>query len=248
LLDLPDGFRGSCAFDIDAHGTTACGYLVGRDPPRLLPCIWQRSAQSWQCSQLAALQAYNPLLTSAHVVISDDGRRVAASLAVESIDAPLPRYMSHLFAWERAADGVWKRRRLAEQAVHLANINNHGLAVGRVTDQGRRRAFVYEPTRGPLVLAPLPGDVSCQATDVNNQGIVVGWSDDPAGPEGGRQAFLWQNGEQSLLPLPPEVLYSSADTITDDGRVGGWLYWQPTAAAAGRNYAYILRLVPSGDD
>ena len=49
LLDLPDSFRGSCAFDIDADATTVCGYLVGRDPPRMLPCIWQRSGQGWPC-------------------------------------------------------------------------------------------------------------------------------------------------------------------------------------------------------
>ena len=194
------------------------------------------------------MQAYNPFLTSGHVVISDDGRRVAASLVVASIEAPLPQYRNYLFVWERSQDGSWPRRQLAEQAVHLANINNQGLVAGRVTVRGARRAFLYDPDRGPLVLPPLPGDVSCEATDVNNRGTVVGWSDDPAGPVGGTQAFFWQDGQQSMLPLPPEAVYSSANAITDDGRVGGWLYWQETTEPAGRNYAFILRLTPTPDD
>ena len=241
-LGLPSSYRGSCAFDIDAQGTTISGFLTGRDPPRLLPCVWRLESSVWHCTPLPVLQPFNPLLSSGHVVLSDDGRQVAASLVVESINDALPHYVNHLFVWQEMADGSWSRRRVAEQAVHVANINDAGIVVGRTTEQGHRRAFVYDPQRGPMTLPPLAGDVNCQATDVNNRGTVVGWSDDPPGPEGGTQAFLWRNGQLSLLPLPSEAVYSSVETITDDERVGGWLFWQASAEDAGQNFAFVLSL------
>ncbi len=145
LLEIPDGFRGSSAFDIDADGSTVCGYVVGRDPPRLTPCVWQRSATDWRCALLSAPQAYNPLLTSGHVVISDDGQRIAASLVVESGGGDLPVFINHLFVWERADDGTWKRRLLVEQAVHLANINNQGVIAGRVTVPRTKAGICVSP-------------------------------------------------------------------------------------------------------
>ncbi len=92
------------------------------------------------------------------------------------------------------------------------------------------------------MLSPLPGDASCEATDVNNQGTVVGWSDAPRGPTGGTRAFVWRDDQLSLLPLPPEARFSSAKTITDDGRVGGSLYWQDRDAATGQDDAFVLQL------
>lgn len=242
LLDTPDGYRGSSAFDIDAAGLTASGYVVGRDPPRLSPCIWQRSGALWRCMLLAAPQAYNPLLTSAHVVISDDGQRIAASLVVESGGGDLPPFINHLFTWERADEGAWNRRLLTDRAVHLANINNRGVVAGRVTVDGQRKAFVYHPQCGPRVLSPLPGDASCEATDVNNQDTVVGWSDPPRGPAGGPRAFVWRDDQLSQLPLPPEAKYSTAKTITDDHRVGGSLHWEDKDAEVGQEYAFVLQL------
>ncbi len=242
LLELPDSYRGSCAFDINAQGTTISGFLTGRDPPRLLPCVWRREPTVWRCTPLSVLQPFNPLLSSGHVVLSDNGQQVAASLVVESIGDDLPYYVNHLFVWQKQANDSWSRRRVAKQAVHVANINNAGLVVGRTTERGHRRAFVYDPQRGAITLPPLAGDVNCQATDVNNRGTVIGWSDDPPGPEGGTQAFLWRNGQQSLLPLPPEAVYSSVETITDEERVGGWLFWQTSSDDAGRNFAFVLSL------
>ncbi len=247
LLELPDGFRGSCAFDIDASASTVSGYLTGRDPPRLLPCLWQRDEEQWKCVLLSAPEPFNPLLTSAHTVISDDGNYAAASLAVEIVEAPIPQYLNHLFTWKRSDDGSWERRKLAERAVHLANINDQGMAVGRITVRGKRQAYLFIPDEGEQILTPLPGDSSCQATDVNNHGTVVGWSDDPPGPEGGTQAFLWRDGQQVPLPLPREAIFSSALTITDDEQVGGWLYWQDSSEDPGQNCSFLLQLKSLND-
>ena len=45
------------------------------------------------------------------------------------------------------------------------------------------------------MLELLPGDENSSALDVNNRGSVVGFSDDPRGPTGGPQAFIWTGGK-----------------------------------------------------
>ena len=74
LLPLPDGFRGSCAFDSSQDAHRVCGYVLGRDPPRMIPCVWDKGSDGWTCQLLPVWDEYNPLLASARVAISDDGQ------------------------------------------------------------------------------------------------------------------------------------------------------------------------------
>ena len=67
----------------------------------------------------------------------------------------------------------------------------------------------------------MPCDISGEASDINNQGIVVGFSDDPPGPEGGPQAFTWQNGKTRPLEIPGENVFSMALGINDHGQIVG---------------------------
>jgi hypothetical protein len=57
--------------------------------------------------------------------------------------------------------------------------------------------------------------------------MVVGVMDDPPGPEGTSTAFLWNGSELRPLPLPPEVVMSTANSITDQLQVGGMLVRVP---------------------
>ena len=73
----------------------------------------------------------------------------------------------------------------------------------------------------------MEGDESAVALDVNNEGVVVGYGDDPYGPIGGPQAFVWKKGELTPLQLPIPTLYSSATSVTDSGMIGGFLQTLP---------------------
>ncbi len=240
LLPLADGYRGSCAFDISQDGCHAVGFLLGRDPARLKPCRWDRADETWSCAELESPYEYNPLLSSAQVAISDDGRWLAASLVTELNAAGQRRY--GLFTWQRQADESWQRRQRTDRAVHLGDINNQGLVVGRVLERGQRRAFVAAVDE-PEQLLPLPeGRVSSYATDVNQHGQVVGVAEDPPGPEGVMSAFLWQSGRLQPLGLPADVEMSTANTITDEGRVGGLLQRASDDPESARIEAYVLQI------
>ncbi|MDG2385401.1 MAG: hypothetical protein P8N76_27265 [Pirellulaceae bacterium] len=240
-LHPPALFRDSCAFDISADGSVVSGFIVGRDPPRVIPCVWQRRADDWICQLLPTVAMYNPFLSAGRVVISDDGRSAAASVAKNDEQDGSG---NQLRIWRRDKAGRWQGRNATDSAVHLANINNQSMVVGRVTQRGKRMGFVYEPNTGVSLLKPLPGDASTTVTDVNNQGIAIGISDDPPGPNGGSTAFRWSLKTRELEPIEfdRKEIFSTARTIDDQNRIGGWLAWQSKdlgdSVKAG---AYLLR-------
>jgi probable HAF family extracellular repeat protein len=159
------------------------------------------------------------LLTSARVMISDNGHIVAASLVTGRSPQGLLEY--DLFRWQQDEAGQWERTVRFDKAVHLGDVNDQGMIVGRVLHEGQPRAFVDDPLEGPGLL-PLPsGRASSYATDVNRHGQVVGVSEDPPGPEGTMSAFLWYQGQWTDLPFGIEVAASTANAITDEGRIGG---------------------------
>ena len=238
-LGPPAEFRDSCAFDISADGHLVSGFVLGRDPPRIIPCVWERQAEDWTCQLLPTAAIYNPFLSAGHVAISDDGQAVAASVAKNKQDQP----GNHLRIWRRDKAGHWHGQNVTDYAVHIGNINNQGVVVGRITQRGKRVGFVYEPDHGVSLLKPLPGDASTSATDVNNQGTVIGISDDPPGPTGGSTGFRWNTKTREVKPIQfgRTSIFSTARIIDDKERIGGWLAWQSAdsddAVEAG---AYVL--------
>jgi hypothetical protein len=229
LLPLPRGFRGSCGLGATRDARRVIGYVLGSDPPRLQPCVWQREESGWSCELLPVIEAYNPLLASAHVKISDQGEVVAASLVTGRSPDGILEY--DLFRWQRQPSGEWRRQIVYDQAVHLGDVNDRGMIVGRVLYEGRKRPFVYDPVMGPQLLDLPPGRASGEATDVNRHGQVVGVCEDPPGPEGTTSAFLWYQGQWADLPFGVEVAASTANVITDEGRVGGLLVRVPLIGA-----------------
>jgi uncharacterized membrane protein len=240
LLPLPNEFRGSCAFDISRDGTCVSGYVVGRAPPRMSPCVWTRRHEEWLLTLLPIVNAFNPLLTTAQVHVSDNGLLVAAS----AVDRITPEGVRHygLYVWRKRDLDSWDSQRLTDHAVHLGDVNDAGMIAGRVLQGNRHHAFVFDPARGPLVL-PLPdGRGSAYATDINAQGQVVGVLEDPPGPAGTVTAFLWERGQLQPLPFDIRTAASTANCITDDGRIGGLVVRTEAVEEQSQVESYILTL------
>ncbi len=240
LLPVPETFYDSCAFDSSQDARRVAGYALGRDPPRMIPCVWSRTATGWTCQLLPVMDPFNPLLTSAHVAISDNGQRVAASLVIGY--TPRQTRLYGLFTWQPNAEGQWQSEKLFERGVRVGDINDDGLIAGRILEGYTYRAFIYDPAQGAQVLPLPPGRQSAYATDVNRHGQVVGVSEDPPGPEGTMSAFLWYRGQLKELPFGMDVAASTANTINDQGDVGGLLTRAGNAEDTASVESYILTI------
>ncbi len=215
---LPDD-TSSVATDISTDGRRVVGYSIGKE--RVRPCLWEFSEESWSVIPLPVTLDDNPILAPSGVRISPDGKRIVASVSTpETI--PGKRYRSHLVEWRADGDG-WERRILYPEILIPAAVNDHGAVAGRYVKEGSYRPFLWDPQDGFRDLGLLPGDVNGQAYDIDNQGTVVGFSDDPAGPEGGPEAFFWRNGEMRKLQLGENVVASVAHALNGLGEVAGLL-------------------------
>jgi len=228
-LEMLEGHRGSHALDISADGSRIVGYSTGAGPPQMVPCLWEHSEDgSWRCRQLSTIHAYNPVLLASRVVVSDNGELIAACITAKVVEGEIPIYQNALFRWQRQ-EGEWERQHLRDGSFCLYGINNHGMLAGSVVVDGKRRAFVFDPEDGFQIIELLEGDESGQALALNNEGTVVGYSDDPYGPIGGPRAFIWSHGKMSPLQFPVATLYSSAQAINDQGQIGGYYETEPAA-------------------
>ncbi len=127
--------------------------------------------------------------------------------------------------------GVAERRALAatERAYSEAMaLNERGQAVGYFGNADRRQAVLWE--RGMRIdLNMLPGGKQSMATDINDAGQIVGWSDTANGES---HAALWDNGKVIDLGTLPGGLWSTAEGITEAGEIVGW-----SGTASGENQA-----------
>jgi len=226
VLPPLEGHNGSHAFDINDDGSVISGYSTGRNPQSMIPCVWQRSNGQWQTRALATIHDFNPYLLSSRVIVSGDGLHVVACITVEIIPGDITRYVSHLYQWTRNASDEWQRQARFDKALQLAAINNRTTITGTCQVENQRRAFVLNPQNQLQVLGLLEADVSAEAADINNHGQVVGYSDDPHGPESGPQAFIWSSGKVMPIEFPRPVAFSSATAINDDGQIAGFI--EPT--------------------
>jgi probable HAF family extracellular repeat protein len=208
---------------ISADGSLVVGYTTGSEPPRLRPCIWQRSGKTkeWECEVLPTKMEGNPLVMSSSVVISPDGKQIAACPA-ENV-SPEGILDNALYRWTKDSSGKWQSEKLNEAQPHLHAINNSGLIVGSITlASGKRvpRAFTRDGEMVEIEL--LPGTQSGVAYSVNSDGFVVGTCDDPSGPDGGPHAFVWKDGKTLPLALPETTYFSFAESINDRGQIAGF--------------------------
>ena len=226
-LGKPMGDTGSHAQDICADGTRITGYASGSNPARLRPCVWtwNREQATWDVSVLPTMYEYNPFLMTSNVLISPDGQRIAACIVSQQLPGGGFEYEVHV--WQQDQDQAWVNRKVCAKEFRLKDINNRGMIVGAVNPTtsnniSLRPCWVDE--QGALHLIKLfPGDVSGEALGIDESGTVVGFSDDPPGPDGGPQAFIYRDGLTKQLELPPQTHFSSAQAINSHGQIGGMM-------------------------
>jgi uncharacterized membrane protein len=213
----------SChAQSISADGMTISGYSVGAGPPRMRPCVWTWSEadSTWQTATLETLDDYNPYMMSSSVQISPDGQRIAACITVARL--PNDTYDSSLYQWQRV-EGKWMRELVSDEQMYLCDMNDAGQIAGIITTEGGRMPCHVDASGQVTLIDLLPGDVMAEARGINAAGTIVGFSDDPPGPQGGPQAFVWRQGTTSPMELPAGTTASAAFGINDQGQIAGLL-------------------------
>ncbi|MEZ6137207.1 MAG: hypothetical protein R3C53_20140 [Pirellulaceae bacterium] len=220
LTDLgkPGDYAGSHAQDISADGSTIVGYATGSDPARMKPCVWTLAGdQKWQATVVNTLHEYNPFIQASRVIISPNGKRIAACCTTEVTDN---RILGGVFFWD-LIEGQWTRKALSDDSFFLRDINDAGLIVGCVSGERGLRFPCFLDNSGKLKrIDLLPGDESGEANGVAADGTIVGFSDDPHGPEGGPQAFRWKNGKTEPIELG-DAPYSAVYSINEAGQIAG---------------------------
>ena len=232
------------AQDISADGKIVSGYSTGSNPPRTRPCVWTytENDKEWVVRELSSIIDNSPFLQGGRVLISPDGKRVAACIAEEQL-SPI-NFNSSLFVWEQSKNGDWIRRKITDEQPKLKDINNAGTAVGSLNIDGILRACVVD-LKGKITLIDLlPGDESNEAYGVNNAGIVVGLSDDHVGKDGGPTAFVYKDGVVSQLEMPKRTINSAALGISDRGAICGYLAQETENEEEGAAYGFIR--LPNG--
>ena len=226
LLPHPKSFRTSSGLDISSDGKRVSGYAIGRDPARMMPCIWEFKDEKWIPLVLDAPIPYNPFLMGGKVAINEAGTMVAANLLVKKEGTRA----NHLFIWE-IQDGKWQEFARHPQAVRIGNINNHGTVVGTIRIGNRFRGWQVDRSGKSKTFEPLKGDASVHFNDINNHGITVGFSDDPPGPKGGPQAIVVVQGKLRPLALSSRQSesdeFSSLTSVNDKSLASGFKLFSP---------------------
>ena len=211
------------AQDISADGKFITGYSTGSNPPRTRPCVWELTDNDKVpvARELPSIILNNPFLQGGRVIISPDGKRIAACISEKQF-SPVD-FDSSLFIWDRSEDGSWTRRKVSEEQPKLKDMNNAGTMVGTVRLNGFHRACVVSLAGELSLIDLLPGDESNEAYGINESEMVIGLSDDPIGGTGGPTAFVFKAGVVSPLTMPKQTLHSVALGITDSGAICGYL-------------------------
>jgi probable HAF family extracellular repeat protein len=108
--------------------------------------------------------------------------------------------------------------RIADQnttAIAVSRDGKYLVGVSGTDDQAE--AFVY--SNGTFTAIDIPGYVYAQATGVNNDGTVVGFALGSA--QGGRLAWMWKNGQLTVLPDAYGSDVASPTSINDNGLIVG---------------------------
>ncbi len=226
-LGKPMGDAGSHAQDICADGTRITGYASGSNPARLRPCVWtwNREQSTWDVDVLPTMFEYNPFLMTSNVLISPDGKRIAACIVSQQLPSGGFEYEVHI--WEQDQDQAWVNRKVGAKEFRLKDMNNRGMIVGAVKPTSSNSINIrpcWVDEEGAMHLIKLfPDDVSGEALGIDESGTVVGFSDDPPGPDGGPQAFVYRDGLTKPLELPPKTQFSSAQAINSRGQIAGMM-------------------------
>lgn len=113
-------------------------------------------------------------------------------------------------------------------AGQATSINDNGVAVGYVPQAGvTQHAYRYDGTNPPQDLGTFAGARS-YAHDINNAGVIVGWSN-PTASSTAKRAARYMSGSWSLLPGLSNFGDSEAQAVNDVGDIVGFA-GSPSAA------------------
>ena len=212
----------SHAQDISADGTVITGYSTGTTAPGTRPCVWEWNSvdQKWVGQALSTVLAHNPFIQSGCVLVSPDGKQIAASITERQFSSF--NFDSSLFVWKKAENGDWVRSKISDEQPKLKDMNNAGTIVGTINVNEMVRAASIDLNGKVDLIELLEGNDTSEANGINNAGVIVGMSDSHAGQEGGPRAFISTKGKTEPLSLSETTLISSALAINQDGAIVGF--------------------------
>lgn len=218
LLPKPEGDGLADACDIAANGKRISGYATG--PERLRPVVWEwdETKSAWQVETLPTDHAYNPYLMSSQLVISPDGNTIAGCCTEGFL--PDGTLDSALYVWTRV-DGKWTRKLVTPEQMYVKAINNKGQIVGSVYGSQGRQPCVVTTDGKVKMLELLEGDVSGEARDINDESVIVGWSDDPAGPDGSPMPCTWNVDGKVTQVKVSQLEFGMLFAINAKGQIAG---------------------------
>lgn len=220
FLPKPDGDSISHPQSISADGKRIAGYTTG--PDRLRPTLWQydTATEQWSVITLSSVHQNNPYLMSGSLRISPDGQRIAGC-CTEAF-RPDGTVDSALYLWMESAPGQWERSLLSSDQLYVRGINDRGEMAGSVRGKTGDRQPCYVSPKGEFqLLELLPNDVSGEAKGINNDSVIVGFSDDPAGGEGGPEPCYWGKDRKVVKIAPDGSWYGMIEAINDAGQMAG---------------------------
>lgn len=192
MADLdPSGgtpYRESHAWDINGRGQIV-GWLIDYTEPARHTFLWQRGRMRYlDLEDVVAISDGGEILGSdgTGAVLLRDGTSVELGTApdgsplspidLNNVGQVLVRGGGHTY--------VWKDGALTPLGIQGRAINDRGQVVGTGTGSGGGlHAFLWSGGTG-TDLGTLPNGSNSGATDINDRGVVVGWSDVPGRPGG----------------------------------------------------------------
>ena len=212
ILALPSlpATQASLATAISSNGKTIVGVCSGR------VCVWDRKQESWTVS---ALPQRADELSSQKVCLSDNGRFAVAFQRGNQI--------GRLSQWSLDEQGNWLHAVRLEGDITPNDVNNLGIVVGNKLVQSNHlpetRGFVLLPNGELELIEPFDGDNFSTARSVNNEGVVVGWSDAVGDASKWPKSYVWVRGER--IPLEGDLVTTPSQMygINDQGEIVGLL-------------------------
>lgn len=233
---LPSVDGASLATACSADGKSISGVRQG------VPTIWTYHNGSWQARELPSI-APAMKMTTADVKLSDNGLYAVSSVAVNR------NHFAGFAQWKRkgprapwAVQMTTPKGELRDaDGLSVYAVNNDAVVVGSYSRRSEPRIvrpFRYDPNKGLHDLGTLDGDTHGIATDVNNHGSVLLYSDTHGLADHGPRTFLWHDGEKSRLTFDDAAIRFHVGLCLDDqGRVGGHL----THGEQSRTVAFVWK-------
>lgn len=234
VLPKPPGDLVNQPQAISADGKRIAGYSTG--PDRLRPVLWQcqDDSKSWTVTVLSTEFENNPYLMSGALMISPDGKWIAGSCTEAFM--PDGTVDSALYRWTESKPGTWDRKKLSKEQLYLRGINDQGEMAGSIRGKTGERQPCYVSPQGEFqILKLLPGDVSGEAKGINSSSMIIGFSDDPPGGDGGPEPCFWSKDKavHRLAPSdsPSDSWYGIIQGINQEGQMAGFIEDPQTGAS-----------------